>query len=238
MKQGKYCIQRWNNLDKLEIRNYKTITLLDIESDEPSDWKEDGLSHIRVCLPSNLENSLTMQHRGFFLADRLLNVSINLQKSKIDFGSMARIKPYLTANKKDDVLRISLKSFLFDRRFHVGINYDDEIASQIISDWVARLTEYYICEYKDQVIGFLAITSPENENNRNMFVHLAAVEEKYRTTGAALSLYAYAANECRNNGCNSLNGRISTLNTSVINLYSFLGAVFSRPMDVFLKEIK
>jgi GNAT superfamily N-acetyltransferase len=220
-------------VEKFEIKDYKSIKLLDIECEKPFDWKEDGLTHIKVCLPSNLENTLTMLHRGFFLADRLLDVSVNLKNTKNDFCSMVRMKPYLTSNKKEDVLRIALKSFPGDRRFHVGIRYDNEIADQIISDWVSMLTEYYICEYKEQVIGFLAL----EKNKKDAFVHLAAVEEKYRVTGAAVSLYAYVADMCRKDGYSLLNGRISALNTPVINLYAFLGAVFSGPMDIFLKEV-
>jgi hypothetical protein len=216
-----------------ELKKYQSIRLLNIECDVPFDWEENQSTHIRVCLPANLENEKLVTQRGYFLADRLLDVSINLKKLNIDFDSLVRIKPSLTTNNRENILRIALNSFPTDRRFHVGIEYNNDIAGQVISGWIESLTEWYICEYKEQTIGFLAL----KEINGVAFIHLAAVEEKYRLTGAALSLYAYAASLCKNNGFVTLNGRISTLNMPVINLYSFLGAVFSNPKDIFLKEV-
>lgn len=69
------------------------------------------------------------------------------------------------------------------------------------------------------------------------FVHLAAVLERYRASGAALSLYAAAARDCKSQGVRFLEGRISTANPAVMNLYAFLGAKFSQPVDVYLKEV-
>ena len=68
-------------------------------------------------------------------------------------------------------------------------------------------------------------------------MHLAAVLERYRASGAAMSLYAAAARDCRSRGIRFLDGRVSTANPSVINLYAYLGAKFSDPMDVYLKEV-
>jgi GNAT superfamily N-acetyltransferase len=221
-------------METQEIKAYASFKLLNIACDKPFAWDEADCSHIRVCMPANLEHERAMQERGFFLADRLLDVSLNLKKNTMDFDSLVRIKPSLTAGKREAIRSIACHSFPRDRRFHVGIEYNDEIAHTIISDWVAGLTEYYVCEYKEQVIGFLALQGIEG----GAFVYLAAVEEKYRLTGAALSLYAYVAGECKKRGYTVLNGRISTLNIPVINLYSFLGAGFSNPTDVFLKEVK
>ena len=74
---------------------------------------------------------------------------------------------------------------------------------------------------------------PDNHS----FIHLAAVKQKYRLTGAALSLYANAAEECKKQKKFFLDGRISSTNTAVMNLYASLGAVFFDPMDIFLKEV-
>ena len=58
----------------------------------------------------------------------------------------------------------------------------------------------------------------------------------YRQAGAAMSLYAKAAELAAKRGYKRLCGRISTANTPVANLYAFLGASFEKPCDIFLKE--
>jgi GNAT superfamily N-acetyltransferase len=72
----------------------------------------------------------------------------------------------------------------------------------------------------------------------NLTIHLAATDKKYRATGVGVSLYANAAIVGKQHGYGWLHGRIHTLNIPVINLYASLGATFSNPLDVFLKEIK
>ena len=69
-----------------------------------------------------------------------------------------------------------------------------------------------------------------------MFVHLAAVEEKYRMTGAAMALYANACKIAKERGYKKLEGRVSTQNTAVMNVYAAFGATFSEPQDIFIKE--
>ena len=69
-------------------------------------------------------------------------------------------------------------------------------------------------------------------------VHLAAVEAKYRVTGAAMGLYAKAIEVVRERGFKTLEGRISSFNTPVMNLYATFGAQFSEPQDVFLKDLR
>ena len=220
---------------RIERRNaFKDVRLLNIECDEPYDWDESGVSYIRVCLPVSLENQQAMREKGFVFADRTLGVSINLRRSNLDYKSMIRIKPELICNKKDEILQIAKESFPVDRRFQVALNYNDRIKDSVITGWVEELEEYYACSYKGQIIGFLAL---KDIGEGKAFVHLAAVMEKYRMTGAALSLYANAADICKSRGYSSLDGRISSFNVSVMNLYAALGAVFQAPMDVFLKEV-
>ena len=86
-----------------------------------------------------------------------------------------------------------------------------------------------MCLYHEKPVGFLSL--------RENFVHLAAVEAKYRVTGAAMGLYARAIELAGERGFKTLDGRISSLNTPVMNLYASFGAVFSDPEDVFLREL-
>ena len=216
-----------------ELLQYEKIRLLDIRSEQIEDWQEEGASHIRVTLPASAATEIAMQKRGFFWADRTLGVSISLRRSKLDFESLVRLEIEETDRCREDILRIARASFPDDRRFHVGLTPDPRIADVILSKWVEELDDCLICRHKGAVIGFLTL---EKQSEQIQFIRLAAVEEKYRMSGAAMSLYAKAALLCGERGIDKLNGRISARNVAVMNLYAFLGGVFSAPEDVFLKE--
>ncbi|MEA5136741.1 MAG: GNAT family N-acetyltransferase [Candidatus Fimivivens sp.] len=215
------------------FKSYSGIRLMDIECDKPYIWNATNATNVRVVMPSSNENMCAMIEKGFYPADRVLDVTINLSRSKLDFGKMIRTEPIIINNRRDEIFDIAKESFPFDRRFHLEVKYNNAVAEKVIRGWVDDLEEYYVCMHQDQCMGFLSLTKMEDA----AFVHLAAVRQKYRLSGAALSLYAAAARDCKKLGINMLNGRISTLNTAVINLYSFLGGNFSNPMDVFLKEM-
>lgn len=214
-------------------RQYEGIRLLDIECDSPYDWQVKDATHVRVSMPVSYENQAEMTKRGFFHADRTLGVSIRLDRSTVDFASMVRAEPKIAENKRDEVLAIARQCFPNDRRFHVAPALDQAVADKVLAGWVADLTSCYLYEYKGQPVGFLALTGDGDRR----FVHLAAVLERYRASGAALTLYAAAARDCKAQGMRFLDGRVSTANPSVMNLYAFLGAKFSDPMDVYLKEV-
>lgn len=217
-----------------EKKQYGSVCLLNIECMEPWDWNEGDATHVRVCLPTARENQRIMRERGFEFADRTLGVSINLHRSRLDFKAMVRLKPELVRGKKEEILEIAKTSFPTDRRFQVAPDYDERLSQEVLAGWIEELEESYVCLYKGQVIGFLALKDCADGRS---FVHLAAVKEQYRMTGAALSLYANAADMCKMRGQTYLDGRISSTNTAVMNLYARLGAAFLDPMDVFLKEV-
>lgn len=216
-----------------ERKQYGPIRLLNIECEQPYDWEICDATHLRVCLPAGYQNEREMLDQGFFFADRVINASINLMRSNIDYKSMVRIQPQISLDKREEVLTIAQQSFPTDRRFHLSYEPDRSISDLVLTQWVGELSEYYLCEYKGAVIGFLALTGDEQQR----FVHLAAVQERYRTSGAGLSLYAAAAQDCKKMGIRFLNGCISTTNTAVMNLYAHLGASFSNPRDIYLKEV-
>lgn len=220
-------------MNREERRVYGSIRLLDMECERPYDWETGDATHVRVSMPADCESEMEMARRGFFLADRTLGVSINLSRSTVDFASLVRNEPRITDEKREEVLAIARQSFPTDRRFHVSPALDPMVADAVLAGWVKGLSPYYLCEHRGQPIGFLALTG---EGNRR-FVHLAAVLKRYRASGAALSLYAAACRDCKMQGVQFLDGRVSTVNPAVMNLYAFLGAKFSDPMDVYLKEV-
>ena len=218
----------------LKRKQYGRITLLDVEAAAPEFWDTSEATHLRVLLPAADENRIAMTERGFVWVDRLLTVSISLKKQTVDFQKSIRLPIVLTDKRREEVRQIARKSFPFDRRFHIEPHLNDETARQVIDGWVDELENWFLCLYHDLPIGFLALTQT---GPRTSFVHLAAVLQEYRLSGAALSLYANAVSFVLERDYQFLEGRISTQNVPVMNLYVSLGAVFSRPTDVYLKQI-
>jgi GNAT superfamily N-acetyltransferase len=218
-----------------EIRQYGKIVLLDIEDVSPSDWLVNDATNIRVRLPSSPEHEIRMFSRGFLLADRTIGASINVNRCSLDLDKLIRMNIEVTSDHKDNILEIAKSGFTYDRRFHILPECNMHVAELILDEWVALLGEYLVCIYKDNIVGFIALKKVEDDT---LFIHLAAVLEKYRSAGVAMSLYAKALQIARDQGYKKLKGRISTLNMPALNIYSFLGANFYEPEDIFLKELQ
>ena len=183
----------------------------------------------REVLPSCADTEFDMVRNGWYFADRTLKVSIQLAKVTADLKRLQRLPIVETADYKEDIFRIAHESFTRDRRFHVVPKCDQSVSAIVLRDWVDNLGAAFVCLYHEKPVGFLCL----KEN----FVHLAAVEAKYRVTGAAMGLYARAIELAGERGFKTLEGRVSSLNTPVINLYASFGAVFSDPEDVFLRKL-
>lgn len=221
-------------MENITKKQYGRIHLYNIEADAPGQWDIKEATHVRVSLPVNVAYMIEMQERGYQFVDRMLHVTINLKRYSFDLSQCIRMSPILTAEYKDEIKELAVDNFDTDRRFHVEIDYNQEIAGAIIDEWVEEIPEFYVCLYKEHVIGFLALK--EQEDRKSAEIYLAAVEKRYRTSGAALSLYANALKIGLEKGYHSITGYISSNNTSVMNLYSYLGGIFSAPTDIFLRK--
>ncbi len=215
-------------------KQYGDVVLSSISAKEPEKWDVEGATHVRVSLPADIKNLVSMQEMGYQFVDRMYDVTINLKRNKLDLDKCIRIQPQPVKDYRDEIKELAVASFETDRRFHVEVNYNTDIAKQIIEGWVNEIPEFYVCRNKDNVIGFLALE--EDEEGKSASIHLAAVDKKYRTSGAALSLYANALKVGIERGYQSITGYISSCNTAVINLYSYLGGTFSNPTDIYLKK--
>lgn len=188
-----------------------------------------GMRYERVVLPSCANTEFEMVQKGWYFADRTLKVSIPISKVSADLKRLQRMPIVETVDYKEEIFRIAHDSFTRDRRFHVAPKCDQDVSAVVLRRWVDELGPTLVCLYHEKPIGFL--------NLKDNFVHLAAVEEKYRVTGAAMGLYARAIEVVRECGFKTMDGKISSLNTSVMNLYATFGAQFSEPQDIFLKEV-
>ena len=186
-----------------------------------------------IVAPTDAANEIRMQRNGFFFADRTVKTTIGLSKIAVDLDRFIRLPIIETMDFKDDVLRIAVASFAYDRRFHVLPDCSTDVSSVVLKKWVEELDTFFVALFRERPVGFLALkeTAPDT-----VFVHLAAVEEKYRMTGAAMALYADACKIAKERGYKKLEGRVSTQNTAVMNVYTAFGATFSDPRDIFIKE--
>ena len=215
-------------MENLKIFNDTTI----IESDDANVVSKGDI--VKVSLPSSNENENLMYKKRFNLVERTIQTSIQVSKVDLNLDRLIRLNVEETTDYKDRIEDIALKSFPYDRRFHLRINYDDEdLFRLIIKEWIDNLDSVLVAKFKDTVVGFLALKETAEDT---LFVHLAAVDEKYRLTGAAMSLYAKAVQMAKTMGYKTLDGRISTRNPAVMNLYSFFGSHFENPLDIFIRE--
>lgn len=170
--------------------------------------------------------------RGYALADRTVQVSVSLKKSKVDFAKHIRMNIVYSKEHKEEIRQIARSSFLEDTRFCVTIPPDEQLIQERINTYLTDKEQWFLCQYKGRVIGFIV---PEiQEEGRVVSVYLAAVEERYRITGAAMSLYHYVAQYYKELGYEKMVGRISSRNTAVTNVWTSLGATFSEPRDIYL----
>ncbi len=219
------------NTETVEYPQFTLHRLKAFTADGISPADCDG--YYRAEIPTAPENVALMQKKGYTFADRTLGVAINLKREEPDFRKLIRFEIRPECEEREAVLEIALHSFPSDRRFHVRPIPDDEVAETIIRGWVDSLSEVYVCLYKGETVGFLDL---EPYGEKDCFVHMAAVKERYRAAGAAVSLYAFALMKAKEKGCDRLCGRISTSNTAVMNLYARLGGAFSEPTDIFVRD--
>lgn len=219
----------------IEIREYGSdLIVANVEAEPDWGYEVQGATHIRVSVPADSEESNALLSHGFVFADRMYDVSIKLAGNRTDYERMVRIRPELTSEHRQEIKRIAHNSFTSDRRFHVGERLDQTVANRVMDRWIDELKEVYVCRYKEEIAGFIAL---KQTDDKTAYIHMAAVEEKYRPAGIAVSMYAYIVDECRKKGLRAVKGYISSRNIPVMNLYAFLGGSFERATDVFIKEV-
>ncbi len=210
-----------------ENMDYETIEL-----DEMTQIFENKKTYSRLSVPSANENIDFFYKKGYVLVDRTLEVKVPLTRNKTDFEKMVRLDIERTVGCREEIAKIAMESFKEDNRFQI-LNQKD-LYGKILDQWLKKMKEAFVCIYKGEIVGFAEITE---EDTDTPFIHLAATDEKYRLTGAGMSLYAYCADYYKKEGKRALTGRISSRNVAVMNLYTSLGGQFSKPWDIFAKRV-
>ena len=122
-------------MKKEVVERYSDITLCNIETDEGFEIHCPEATHIRIKTPAVEKMQFCYEEQGFFHADRMLKASISLKRLAVDVDKMIRLEVKKTDECREDILRIALKSFPVDRRFHVAKHCDNSIAEKIITGW-------------------------------------------------------------------------------------------------------
>lgn len=198
--------------------------------EDTTNWKD---SYNKVLIaPERRDLAKFFRSKRFVVIDRSLKVAVPLQK-KEDFARFCRIPVEKCTNINERIFEIAESSFLLDSRFMDNADPTELEIKENISARVKEVKKCFICKVKGETAGFLELVKDEEQKQAE--IALAAVDEKYRVAGVALSLYAGVAKICRDEGFSRLVGVISSRNVAVMNLYATLGAVFSSPYDIYVK---
>ena len=171
-----------------------------------------------------------LRQKNFVFIDRTIQATIPL-KSSSDFKKFCRL-PLETSELNERISEIAKKSFTQDVRFFDSVppTFDEKI----LENYLSEMKSCYICRVKNEIAGFIEVV--DSDEKSECIIRLAAVDEKFRLSGAALSLYAGAADLWKEKNFRKITGRISTKNFPVVNLYATLGANFSRPYDIYFRS--
>ncbi len=195
-----------------------------------SDWRESE-NDSRFFIDS-ARNDLAqfLREKNFVFIERTVQATIPLKASS-DFKKFCRL-PLEISELNERICEIAKKSFSQDVRFFISV--PSIFSEKLLENFLSEMKTCYVCRVKNEIAGFIEVV--ESEENFSAEIRLAAVDEKFRLSGAALSLYAGAANFLREKNFRKLIGRISTKNIPVVNLYATLGANFSRPYDIYFRS--
>ncbi|MEE3466945.1 MAG: GNAT family N-acetyltransferase [Eubacterium sp.] len=186
--------------------------------------------------PPDRDQGRRLSYDGFSLLDRVVDVEVKSTQVQGLNRYRFTISKESVSEKKEEMLAICSEAYVNDYRFYVSGERSDPDAVARMRDLIGQLehpgTILLWVEYRENGIGFLALTSEEDA----MRITLAAVLPKYQGSGVALELYTKGILVAAEAGMNRVIGRISTTNTAVMNLYSHLGAKFTSPMDVYVRK--
>lgn len=220
----------------MRIKRYPALGYAAVEMDMQDTIPQMDEEYIRLSIPSVRNIQSELFQAGYALADRTIEVKVSLGKNKVDFAKFCRMPVTLEQADKETVYELALKNFGNDYRFQVSFSKHREALYQgILRQWIEEQTDIFMCRYKGQLAGFADVRLLE-EYSGAPFIYLAAVDEMYRSSGMAMSLYAYVFQYMKEKGHKYAYGRISSKNMAVMNLYASLGAMFAKPYDIYIKR--
>lgn len=192
---------------------------------------------VQVYMPAGTCSASFMHFAGLDFLDRYVIACVNVAKS--DFTLKKRRLAVRNGwEDRETILDIAAESFSHDSRFRWAADMGPRDIKNVLSEY---LDASYASEdivfrgySKDDLVAFLILERIGEE----AIIRLAAVDAMYRALGVAVELYYEALEYCRQADIRALSGRVSTSNTSAMNIYSLLDARFSQAEDVYITMAK
>lgn len=218
------------------LKKYSQLNFCIAELENSDQLPAFGCECMRVSIPTDYPNKQDLVNKGFVMVDRTIDVKVPIGRSEKNFLRFCRMTVFRTEKYVEEIRKIARASFQEDYRFKISLHEQkNEIYDQLIDSWLEGQKEVFVCLYKEQAIGFADVRCL-NEYGGMPFIYLAAVDERYRTTGAAISLYASVFEYYKEQKMKFVYGKISSQNIATINLYASFGAQFLRSCDIYIKE--
>lgn len=206
---------------------------IELEADERIPDREE--KHVRLSVPESFPRNRDLTEAGYVMVDRTIEAKVPVAVSRIDFQKYCRLPVVRSTEGRERIRAIAQGGFQQDHRFLVANEDGGVLAKKLIDAWVDETGETFQCFQKDIVVGFASVVCSE-EHGGTPFIRLAAVDQHRRTPWTASSLYAAVFAYYQGEGKKYVCGRISTRNMAVMNLYASFGALFSEPLDIYIKR--
>lgn len=219
----------------MRVKKYQGLEYVAVELEDGEQLPMITEKYARLSVPAGMYRYELMTD-GYIMVDRTIEVKVPIARSKIEFQKFCRMNVNLTDADSKAIYQVAQKSFHEDCRFQVTLSEEREnLAAQILNVWLEEQKQVFQCKYKEQVVGFADVRYLD-EYKGQPFIYLAAVDEKYRVSGAAMSLYASVFEYYKKLDTKFVYGRISSRNMAVMNLYATFGAQFAQPYDIYIKK--
>lgn len=219
----------------MQVKKYQKLDYIAVDIEDGEQLPEISEKYVRLSVPSG-RYQYELATAGYIMVDRTIEVKVPIARSKVEFQKFCRMSVSLTDADSKAIYQVAQKSFHEDCRFRVTLSEEREnLATQILNVWLEEQKQVFQCKYKEQVVGFADVRYLD-EYKGQPFIYLAAVDEKYRVSGAAMSLYASVFEYYKKLDTKFVYGRISSRNMAVMNLYATFGAQFAQPYDIYIKK--
>ena len=193
--------------------------------------KERDLLFVKIISLDNA-NIITYSKLGFYFVEQTIDPISNLNKFNCSpVAKYIRELDKITEQDLEQVYEIASNTFTNDR-YHIDKNIDHTSASLRFKKWVEnsyKLNEdIYLLKFQEKILGFIILA----QNGKEVDMKLGGISQEYIGLGLGLTVFVSTLVMLKNLGVRKVRTRISLNNTSILNLYSFLGFRFQNPMIV------
>ena len=189
------------------------------------------------------EKTRNLIHHGFSFHDRYLKMEINIEKTSEVRESLAKKTPpfFLSASHDFEpvMLDMACQAYAFDRRYHLGAGYDNDMAREMIRAHLSRYKEEGCLivkiydNQKNELLGYTVLKKKSDFVVENvMGLTLPGIKGKVSAFGLYNGMLNTIAEMVGKKGIYM--GYVSSENITSINLHNGLGARVSGIEDEYI----